>query len=124
MCLFAILTPYPGTMLYKRLQAEGRLTHPDWWLHGQDFDRLSPFYRPARMSPDQLRDGWIRAWKSFYSYSSIWRRFRTDLEQGWISLVGHFPLNLFMHVLADRKIAGGQRLFLARAGGRAAVARP
>ena len=114
MCLFAMLTPYPGTMLYRRLAAEGRLTHPTWWLEGHDFDQAAPFFRPARMSAERLHRGWVEAWQSFYSYSSIWRRFRTDLDQGWISLVGHFPLNLFMHVLADRKIARGDRLFLHR----------
>jgi hypothetical protein len=112
MCLFAILTPYPGTMLYERLAREGRLTHPTWWLDGHDFDRAAPFYRPAKMSAERLHRGWVEAWQSFYSYSSIWKRFRKDLDQGWISMLGHFPLNLFMHVLADRKIARGERLFL------------
>jgi len=123
MCLFAILTPYPGTMLYQRLAREGRLTHPTWWLDGHDFDRAAPFYRPARMSPERLHRGWVEAWQSFYSLSSIWKRFRTDLDQGWISLLGHFPLNLFMHVLADRKIARGERLFL-HAGQAARLRRP
>ena len=27
-----ILTPYPGTRLYKRLLSEGRLFVRDWWL--------------------------------------------------------------------------------------------
>ena len=39
MALFAILTPYPGTQLYKRLLAEGRLTDPKWWLR-KDHDAL------------------------------------------------------------------------------------
>jgi hypothetical protein len=30
MALFAMLTPYPGTQLYKRLKAEGRLTRDAW----------------------------------------------------------------------------------------------
>lgn len=112
MSLFAILTPYPGTTLYKRLRADGRLLRDRWWLESQDFDREAPFFRPARMTPERLHRGWVDAWRMFYSYSSIWRRFRADLDQGWISLVGHFPLNLFMHVLAERKIARGERLFL------------
>src|SRR5690606_6267556 len=42
MASFAILTPYPGTRLYKRLLAEGRLTDPKWWLRG-DHDEGSPY---------------------------------------------------------------------------------
>ena len=35
MALFAILTPYPGTQLYRRLLAEGRLTDERWWLRAR-----------------------------------------------------------------------------------------
>ena len=38
MALFALLTPYPGTRLYKRLREEGRLTRDRWWL-GADHDQ-------------------------------------------------------------------------------------
>src|SRR5262249_7437906 len=110
MALFAILTPYPGTMLYKRLLAEGRLVKDRWWL-AQAHDRELPFFKPRGMSPERLHRGWMEAWQSFYSYSSIWRRFRADPRASWISLFGHFPLNLLMHELAERKIAGGERLF-------------
>jgi len=27
---FSILTPYPGTRLYKQMESEGRLIHKDW----------------------------------------------------------------------------------------------
>jgi radical SAM superfamily enzyme YgiQ (UPF0313 family) len=41
MALFALLTPYPGTALYKRLKAEGRLTKDAWWLSSDhDTDAL------------------------------------------------------------------------------------
>ena len=30
---FHILTPYPGTALYARMEAEGRLLHRDWDLY-------------------------------------------------------------------------------------------
>jgi hypothetical protein len=110
MCLFAVLTPYPGTMLYKRLAAEGRLIKDKWWL-GSEHDRELPFFRPRGMSPERLRQGWTWAWQSFYSYTSIWRRFRADPRASWIGLFGHFPLNFLMHELAERKIAGGERRF-------------
>ena len=110
MALFAILTPYPGTMLYKRLVSEGRLTRDRWWLDAEHAN-AHPFYRPAKLSPQQLREGWVRAWQSFYSYSSIWKRYRFDPHMSWLSLVGHFPLNFLMHQLAERKIAGGERRF-------------
>jgi radical SAM superfamily enzyme YgiQ (UPF0313 family) len=108
MALFALLTPYPGTALYKRLKAEGRLTKDAWWL-SSDHDTDAPFYRPARMSREVLRDGWVRAWRSMYSMSSIRRRYDFGRRHSWIQNVAYWPLNLMMHELAEKKIAGGDR---------------
>ncbi len=108
MALFALLTPYPGTRLYKRLAAEGRLLHDRWWLE-RDHDTGAPFYRPARMSRDELRAGWVRAWRTMYSYSSIRKRYDFGLDHSWIQNVAYWPINLMMHELAERKIAGGDR---------------
>lgn len=49
-----VLTPFPGTPLYDRLEREGRLTHPGQW------DRCTLFdvnYRPKRMTADEIRAG-------------------------------------------------------------------
>lgn len=108
MALFALLTPYPGTQLYKRLVAEERLTKDRWWL-STDHDSDAPFYRPARMSRDELRAGWVRAWRSMYSLSSIRRRYDFGRRHSWIQNVAYWPLNLMMHELAEKKIAGGDR---------------
>jgi radical SAM superfamily enzyme YgiQ (UPF0313 family) len=108
MAVFALLTPYPGTALYKRLKAEGRLTKDAWWL-SSDHDTDSPFYRPATMSREVLRAGWVRAWQSMYSMSSIRRRYDFGINHSWIQNVAYWPLNLLMHELAEKKIAGGDR---------------
>jgi radical SAM superfamily enzyme YgiQ (UPF0313 family) len=108
MALFALLTPYPGTKLYKRLKAEGRLSKDRWWL-SQDHDTGAPFYQPARMSRDELRAGWVRAWRSMYSYSNIRKRYDFGFDHSWIQNVAYWPINLMMHELAERKIAGGDR---------------
>jgi radical SAM superfamily enzyme YgiQ (UPF0313 family) len=108
MAVFALLTPYPGTALYKRLKLEGRLTKDQWWL-SPDHDTDSPFYRPATMSPEALRAGWVRAWQSMYSLGSIRKRYDFGLSHSWIQNVAYWPLNLLMHELAEKKIAGGDR---------------
>jgi radical SAM superfamily enzyme YgiQ (UPF0313 family) len=68
-----ILTPYPGTRLYNRLFAEGRLFSRDWWLHGYPPDTL--LFQPKGMSPEALIDGFARLNKQAYSYGAIFRRF-------------------------------------------------
>ena len=96
-----------GTALYKRLKAEGRLTKDAWWLSSDHTD--SPFYRPATTSREVLRAGWVRAWQSMYSMSSIRRRYDFGLKHSWIQNVAYWPLNRLMHEVAERKIAGGDR---------------
>ena len=43
---FHILTPYPGTALYKRMAAQGRITESDWDL----YDTRHAVFQPARMT--------------------------------------------------------------------------
>lgn len=112
MALFAILTPYPGTQLYRRLQAEGRLTDERWWLR-RDHDAGSPYYVPTRMSREELREGWVRAWTRFYSPSSIWRRWTVRRESSWMQMLGYLPLNVMQNRLAHHKIAGGHQRWIA-----------
>jgi radical SAM superfamily enzyme YgiQ (UPF0313 family) len=93
MASFALLTPYPGTPLYKRLLSEGRLTDPHWWMR-YDHDAGSPYYQPKHMSRDQLREGWVKAWLDFYTFSSMWRRFVVRPASSWIQALGYWPLNV------------------------------
>jgi len=108
MALFALLTPYPGTRLYKRLIAEERLTKDRWWLD-PDHDHGAPFFLPKQMSRDELREGWVRAWRAMYSYRSIRKRYDFGMDRSWIQNLAYWPINLMMHELAEKKIAGGDR---------------
>jgi radical SAM superfamily enzyme YgiQ (UPF0313 family) len=110
MALFAILTPYPGTKLYRRLLAEGRLTDKTWWLGG-DHDAGSPYYVPKTMSRERLREGWQRAWQRFYSPGSIWKRWTVRERSSWIQTLGYLPLNLMQNRLAKYKIGRGSQRF-------------
>jgi radical SAM superfamily enzyme YgiQ (UPF0313 family) len=67
---FAIATPFPGTPLFRRLEAEGRLLTRDWEL----YDAQHVVFRPAQMSVEDLQQGHERAWRSAYSWRSIARR--------------------------------------------------
>ena len=44
---FHIQTPYPGTALYREMEAAGRLTSRNW----DDFDTRHVVFRPARLTP-------------------------------------------------------------------------
>ncbi len=66
---FHILTPYPGTALYQRMVAQERMTSKNWEL----FDTRHVVFRPARMSAAALEEGYWRAYRDFYRWSSIGR---------------------------------------------------
>jgi radical SAM superfamily enzyme YgiQ (UPF0313 family) len=64
---FHILTPYPDTALYQRMQAEGRLTTSNWDL----YDTRHVVYMPRKMTPETLEAGYWRAYRDFYRWGSI-----------------------------------------------------
>jgi radical SAM superfamily enzyme YgiQ (UPF0313 family) len=66
---FHILTPYPGTALYERMQKAERMLHSDWDL----YDTRHTVYRPAQMTPQRLEQGYWRAYRDFYRWGSIMR---------------------------------------------------
>lgn len=68
-----ILTPYPGTRLYKRLLSEGRLLVDDWWLRGYPPDTL--LYQPKGMTAQELITGFARLNRQAYSYGAMAKRF-------------------------------------------------
>ncbi|MBL8055185.1 MAG: B12-binding domain-containing radical SAM protein, partial [Anaerolineales bacterium] len=84
---FNILTPYPGTPLFRRLEAEGRLLTRDWSLYN---GRAAVVFQPRQMSPEALLAGYRRANRRFYSPASIGRRLARSPVGLWWTL----PLNL------------------------------
>ena len=71
---FHILTPYPGTPLYRQMESEGRLRHKNWDL----YDTGHVVFRPRRMTADQLAAGYRYCYRRLFSHASIWRRRPTD----------------------------------------------
>jgi radical SAM superfamily enzyme YgiQ (UPF0313 family) len=68
-----VLTPYPGTRLYKRLLGEGRLFVRDWWLRGYPPDTL--LFQPKGMTADELISGYALLNRQAYSLSAMMKRF-------------------------------------------------
>src|SRR5439155_8146717 len=51
---FHILTPYPGTPLFRQLEGEGRILHRDW----DRYDTAHVVFRPRHITPEQLTEGY------------------------------------------------------------------
>jgi radical SAM superfamily enzyme YgiQ (UPF0313 family) len=81
---FHILTPYPGTALYKRMEAQERLLHRDW----DRYDTRHTVFRPAKMTAEQLEEGYWRAYRDFYRWPSIIAGAMTKMS--WAGRMRHF----------------------------------
>lgn len=71
---FHILTPYPGTPLFRKMESENRILHKNWNL----YDTAHVVFRPTHMSPDELQEGYRRCYRTLFSHASIWRRRPAD----------------------------------------------
>ena len=84
---FNILTPFPGTRLFQRLEAEGRILHTDWRKYNSRSDVV---FQPKQMSCAELLAGFQAATRRFYSPGSILKR----LSRSPVGLWWTLPLNL------------------------------
>lgn len=66
---FHILTPYPGTALFRNLDAVGRIVSRDWDL----YDTRHVVYQPKGMTADELKEGYDWAYQEFYRWGSIFK---------------------------------------------------
>jgi len=64
---FHIMTPYPDTALFRRMEAEGRIRTRNWDL----YDTRHVVYETRGMSAMQLKDGYDGAYRKFYEWGAI-----------------------------------------------------
>ncbi|MBQ3231578.1 MAG: radical SAM protein, partial [Clostridia bacterium] len=72
-----ILTPYPGTALYRRLQAENRITSDDLSL----YNTSNVVFKPKNMTAQELMDGYLWLYKNVYSFKNIIKRLPREKSQ-------------------------------------------
>lgn len=100
---FNHLTPFPGTPLYGRLAAEGRLLYDAWWLDPRYRYNMIPF-QPARMTPAELQGRCREARRAFYGWPSIVRR---GLDA--VNRADHFMFRNFFFINAMLRADTAQR---------------
>jgi radical SAM superfamily enzyme YgiQ (UPF0313 family) len=74
-CEFNILTPYPGTPIYTRLEKEGRLLNKDW----SKYTQANVVYQPKNMTPKELLDGTKKVIRDYYSVPEMLKRISGNL---------------------------------------------
>lgn len=88
---FNHLTPFPGTPLYQRLKAEGRLRFEAWWLDKRYRYNELPF-TPKNLSPEAVTRGCIEARRRFYTWPNILKRSLRN-RSDFFMFRNFFPIN-------------------------------
>ena len=72
MPLINILTPFPGTKLFKRLEQEGRILHKDW----SKYDAKNVVFKPSLITKEELLEGHKKVIQAVYSFDAIYRKLK------------------------------------------------
>jgi len=67
---FSVLTPFPGTVVRRQLEQEGRITDHDW----SHYTMSNVVFTPRNMTAGELQQGQKFTYRNFYSIQSILRR--------------------------------------------------
>jgi len=64
---YHVLTPYPGTALFKDMEQQGRILTRNWDM----YDTRNVVYQTKSLTAKELTDGYWWAYKEFYKWSNI-----------------------------------------------------
>lgn len=92
MPVFSPLIPLPGTPLYSRLGAEGRLTRPKHWLN---FSVHKMAHTPLNMSIREAHDEVDKAWRSSYSARRNEQMLELLRDRRFDDQLIHFVMRMF-----------------------------
>jgi radical SAM superfamily enzyme YgiQ (UPF0313 family) len=93
---FNHLTPFPGTALYRRLEEEGRLRYPAWWLDDRYAYNELPFV-PKGATAEAIREACLAARRKFYGWASMGRRAFNPVNRSNFFMFRNFFLINGMH---------------------------
>jgi radical SAM superfamily enzyme YgiQ (UPF0313 family) len=96
MPVFGPLTPLPGTPLYAKLGAEGRLTRPKHWLN---FAFYKMAHTPLKLTIEQTQGELDRAWTNSYSPQRNEEVIDLLEGRGYDARLMHFIMRLFFRAI-------------------------
>ncbi len=88
---YAIVTPFPGTALYHRLESEDRILTRDWDL----YDGQHVVFQPKGMTVEQLQAGHEAAWKKTYSWAAITKRLCGSRTRPFVAIASNLGYRFY-----------------------------
>ncbi len=94
---FSILTPYPGTELFKSFSAEKRIISYNW----DDYDTMHVVFEPGQMTAEELYRGFKWAYKETFKMPHILRRTCGWRLSSFINFLGNMNYRNFSRRLGS-----------------------
>jgi len=102
--LISVLTPFPGTHLARRMEAEGRILSKDW----SKYDMSTVVYQPKNFTPEMLQVRYNELNHALYSVGSIARRTLKPHKNMLLFVHQNFGFRNAWHSLKRAQLAEGQ----------------
>ena len=76
-----IVTPLPGTGLFKRLEKENRLLYTNFPKDWERYHFHEVSHIPIKMTPEELSEAMDECWKSLWGEKTVYRKMLKTLKQ-------------------------------------------
>ena len=96
---FAILTPYPGTPLFNKMEKESRITTYDW----SKYNRKNVVFKPKNMTVEELKIGFKKISENFNSISNLIYRDIRSLKYGIYPFLSTVERNIESYLNRPKK---------------------
>lgn len=97
--IFAVLIPYPGTPIYKKLDKEGRILTYDW----SKYNRKNVVFKPKNMTKTELEKGYKKITRQYNSPAKVVYRILRAAKMGFYPSLVTFAGNLGSYMASRNK---------------------
>lgn len=106
--LINVITPLPGTRLYRKLYESHRLISDNW----ENYNGKTVCFKPSKMTADELQEGYVSVLKKIYSYKKVYIRLHKLWQKGlllrkknyFLDLLNQEKVYLFIASLFDKNV--------------------
>ena len=88
-----LLTPLPGTPVFKKMEKDGRILTRDW----SKYDYQNVVFQPKNMTPEELRKGTIKVINDFFSVKNITKKIFKSMNKGF-----YFTIPVTSYLISSR----------------------
>ncbi|MBW6459884.1 MAG: B12-binding domain-containing radical SAM protein [Bacteroidales bacterium] len=94
----AVLTPLPGTELFKRLETEGRLLYHNYPEDWERYNYAEVVFQPLKMSVKEYKNAVHESWSRLYDIKTLKRKFLQTLKLTKDPIAAAWAFNSNLHL--------------------------